>query len=73
MKEHKGEQLAILRHDAKATETDLIDLSAAWQAALDQLEGDPLFFPDLMEALRSANVQRWDGHYVAPAEHYPAT
>jgi len=31
-----------------------------WQGALDELEGNPLFPPDVMEALRTADV-RWAG------------
>lgn len=59
MKAHKGELLAILRRDLNAPVIDLTDAAAVWQAALDLLEGDPLFLPDAMEALRAADP-RWD-------------
>ena len=57
MKAHKGELLAILRPEADAPTIDLTDAMAVWQAALDRLEGDPLFPPDVMEALRAADAQ----------------
>ena len=58
MKAHKGELLAILRHDPKAPAIDLTDATQVWQAALDRLEGDPLFPPDVMEGLRATDA-RW--------------
>ena len=57
MKAHKGELLAILRPEADAPTIDLTDAMAVWQAALDRLEGDPLFPPDVMEAMRAADAQ----------------
>ena len=59
MKAHKGELLAMLRRDPDAPAIDMNDAAAVWQAALDRLEGDPLFLPDAMEALRAADA-RWD-------------
>lgn len=58
MKAHKGELLAILRHDPEAPAIDLTDATQVWQAALARLEGDPLFPPDVMEGLRAADA-RW--------------
>ena len=57
VKAHKGELLAILRRDPEAPSIDLTDATQVWQAALDRLEGDPLFPPDLMEGLRAADAQ----------------
>jgi hypothetical protein len=34
------------------------DVTAVWQAVLDRLRGDPLFPPDLLNAMRGASV-RW--------------
>ena len=58
MKDHKGELLAILRRDPDAPAIDLTDATQVWQAALDRLESDPLFPPDVMEGLRAADA-RW--------------
>ena len=58
MKAYKGELLAILRRDPEAPAIDLTDATQVWQAALDRLEGDPLFPPDVMEGLRAADA-RW--------------
>ena len=55
MKTNKGELLAILRSPA----IDLTNADAVWQAALDLLQGKPLFPTDVMEALRAADV-RWE-------------
>jgi hypothetical protein len=55
MKAHKVELLAILRRDPDAPVIDLTDTAAVWQAALDRLEGDSLFLPDAMQALRVAD------------------
>ena len=57
MKKHKPELLAILRHDAEAPEIDLTHPTVLWQAALDELEGDPQFPSHLMESLRFAKVE----------------
>ncbi len=57
LKDQKGELLTLFRPEAEA----LTDASAVWQAALDRLEGNPLFPPEAMAALRSAEV-RWDNH-----------
>ena len=58
LKAHKSELLSILRRDPDATVIDLTNATAVWQAALDRLEGDPLFPPDVMEGLRAADA-RW--------------
>lgn len=60
LKAHKGELLAILRRDPEAPATRRTDANQVWQAALDRLEGDPLFPPDVMEGLRAADA-RWAG------------
>jgi hypothetical protein len=57
MKTHKSELLEILRRDPNGPTIDLKDATAVWQAALDRLEGDPLFPPDVMQALQAANAQ----------------
>jgi hypothetical protein len=58
MKAHKGELLAILRRDPDTPAIDPTDATQVWQAALDRLEGDPVFPPDVMEGLRAADA-RW--------------
>lgn len=58
LKEHKAELLAMLGANAVAPEIDQSNAVAVWRAALDRLEGDPLLPPDVMDALRSADV-RW--------------
>ena len=57
MMAHKGDLLASLRPKADAPAIDLTDATAVWQTALDRLDGDPLFPPDVMEALRAADAQ----------------
>ena len=57
MKSHKDALLAILQGDSKIPPIDLSSATAIWQAALDRLEGDPLFSPDIMESLRAADAQ----------------
>ena len=59
MKAHKLELLAILQWNVGTPAIDLTDANAIWQAALDDLDGNPLFPPDLMKALRAANAQ-WE-------------
>ena len=54
---HKAALLKILSIKSDTPAIDLNDATAVWQAALDRLDGDPLFPPDLMEALRSADAQ----------------
>ncbi len=66
MKAHKGELLAILRRKADTPAIDLTDATAVWQAALDRLEGDLLFPPDLIATLRAADVQ-WASAPEEPA------
>lgn len=58
LKNHKGELLAILRRDPEAPAIDPPDATQVWQAALDRLEGDSLFPPDVMEGLRAADPRR---------------
>jgi hypothetical protein len=58
MKAHKGELLTILRRDPDAPRIDLDNPAAVWQAALDRLDGDPLFPPDVLSEFREASV-RW--------------
>ena len=75
LRAHKGELLTMLRPAPKPSCVDRPDLAAVWCAALDVVDGDPLFPPDLMEALRAADV-RWDDERVpipsAPAEEASA-
>src|SRR5262249_44641314 len=56
LKAHKNELLAILRPGARASSSGLHDATLIWQAVLAELEGDPLFPPNVMEALRAASV-----------------
>jgi hypothetical protein len=58
LKAHKADVLAFLRSIPDSPGIDPTDAAALWQAALDRLEGDPLFPPGLMENLRAADV-RW--------------
>lgn len=57
LKAHKAELLAMLR-PAPEVARIASNAAAVWQAALDRLEGDPLFSPDLMEVLRAGDA-RW--------------
>ncbi|MBB74420.1 MAG: hypothetical protein CMJ75_07905 [Planctomycetaceae bacterium] len=54
VKDHKGELLAILRKAAA-------DLAAAavWQQTVAELDGDPLFPPDVIDGLRHGRA-KWD-------------
>lgn len=58
MRVHRGELLAILQPEVNAPDIDPTDAVAVWQAALDKLEGDPIFPSDALDALRAADV-RW--------------
>lgn len=58
LKAHKADLLAVLRPAPDLSPVNQADAAAVWQAALDRLEGDPLFPPGLMEGLRAAEV-RW--------------
>jgi len=54
LREHKAELLAMLRQsDAQP----LGDPRAIWLAAVELLDGDPLFPPELLEAMRTADVR----------------
>jgi hypothetical protein len=57
LKEHKGELRVMLRPAPELAPINQADAAAVWQSALDRLEGDPLFPPHLMEALRAADSQ----------------
>jgi hypothetical protein len=50
LRDHKQELLTLLRHPQP-------DAATTWQSALDRLADDPLFPPDVMLALRAAEVQ----------------
>lgn len=56
MKAHKSELLAILRRDAEALAIDLTDASKVWQAALERIADDPRFTPEVLAAMRLAEV-----------------
>ena len=56
LRTHKGELLTLFRATPDAVGIDPPDPAAIWQAALDRLDGDPLFPPDVMEAQRVAEV-----------------
>jgi hypothetical protein len=58
LKAHKADLLAMLRPALDLAPVNQADAPAVWQAALDRLEGDPLFPADVMEALRAAEA-RW--------------
>ena len=64
LKAHKGELVAMLLYAPEVDPINQGDAAAVWQAALDSLEGDPLFPPDVMKGLRAAEV-RW-GYEPAP-------
>lgn len=73
LKARKAELLAVLRSEVDDARVDPTDATATWQAALDRLEGDPDFPPDLMGALRAADVS-WASEPEADygAEHVEA-
>ncbi len=56
MKAHKADLLAVLRPAPDPAPVNQTDAAAVWQAALDRLESDPLFPPDVMEDLRAADA-----------------
>jgi hypothetical protein len=60
MRAHKDELLAALRSKADTSSIDRTDPTAVWHAALDLLEGAPLFPTDVIEALRTAHA-KWVG------------
>jgi hypothetical protein len=60
LKAHKAELLAILGRNSDAPATELTDATQLWQAVLNELDGDPLFSPEMMTALRAADA-RWAG------------
>mgnify|MGYP001156808623 FL=1 len=51
VREHKPELLARLEYAS-----DTLTADALWHQALDQLEGDPLFPPKVMEMLRAGKA-----------------
>ncbi len=56
----ESESVSAVQAACEADESPVIDLAdatAVWQAALDRLDGDPLFPPDVMEALRASEAQ----------------
>ena len=53
VREHKPELLARLEYA-----TDTLNANAVWHQTLDQLAGDPLFPPHVMEMLRAGKA-RW--------------
>jgi hypothetical protein len=59
LRTHKDALLALLLATPEAPSIDRNSANAVWHAALDRLEGNPLFPPDMVEALRTAEVQ-WD-------------
>ena len=66
---------AVRRLDATEACTSLAepagDATAVWQAALDRLEGDPLFSSDIMKALREATVQWATAETLADQDNAP--
>lgn len=58
LKANKADLLELLRPASQVAPINQANAAAVWQAALDMLGGDPLFPPDVMEALRSADA-RW--------------
>jgi hypothetical protein len=57
LKARKAELLAMLRPTPELAPINRTDATAVWQAALDLLEGHPLFPRDLIEQLRVADAQ----------------
>jgi hypothetical protein len=70
LKAYKADLLAMLRLASQPAASDPTNATAVWQAALTKLEGDPLFPPDVMEALWTANV-RWAGAGTVSAPSKP--
>lgn len=60
LKEHKADLLVMLRPAPEVAPINQADAATVWQAALDRLEGDPLFPPDVMEGLRAADARLED-------------
>ncbi|MDA1326293.1 MAG: hypothetical protein O3C34_16305 [Proteobacteria bacterium] len=60
LKAHKVELLTILRGNSDAPATELTDATQLWKAVLNELDGDPLFPPEMLTALRAADA-RWAG------------
>ena len=67
LKSHKAALLAMLRPTTEVAGIDRTGVAAVWQAALDRLEGNSLFPPDEMEALRAADV-RWADDFPPVSE-----
>ena len=59
LKANKGELLMMSRAKRDTSAIDVTDATAVWHAVLDQVEGNPLFPPEAMAALRSAEM-RWE-------------
>ncbi len=73
LKAHKADVLALLRPVRDAARIDLNDAAAVWQAAVELLQADPSFPPDLLEALRAANLQWANDELVDEPGKHPAT
>ena len=63
IKMRKPELLAMLQSDSAKSNIAPTDPTAVWQAALDRLEGDPLFPPEILESLRKGQP-RWIYDYT---------
>ena len=64
LKANKADVVAMLRPVPDLAPINQGDAAAVWQTALDRLEGDPLFPPDVMEGMRTAGV-RWADNALA--------
>jgi hypothetical protein len=66
LKANKADLLAAIGPKATVPQVDPSNAAAVWQAALDELSADPCFPPEMVEALRGADV-RWRVDEPAPA------
>lgn len=71
LKARKSELLATLRPEADAKCVDLADATELWQAALDRLEGNPLFPREIIEGARMAEASWGDSETLEPIELDP--
>jgi len=78
LKAHKADVLALLRAAPEATPIEPNNAAAVWQAALDRLDGDPWFPPELWAAMRTADArcgrtepQRLTAQPAKPASDWP--